>query len=240
MKKILVVDAESIMRISFEKLINWKKYNLILSKTCSNGKEALEYMLNNSIDILITDIKMPIMDGLTLVKELKNRGISPEVIIILSAFDEYDFIRTSFKLGVDDYILKSNYNQEYIIEIILKALDKKAPSIVKKKNNFFSTEINAIIDFLEKNYYKNISLKTICTHVSYSESYLSHIFSKETGISIIDYLNRLRIEKAKEALSSSDYKVYEVATKVGFQSVEHFSRTFKRITGTSPKRYKSI
>lgn len=88
------------------------------------------------------------------------------------------------------------------------------------------------------NYHNNITLKTLSEAVNYSESYLSHLFSNELGVTIIEYLNRLRIEKAKIFLDTTSLKVYEIAIKVGFQNAEHFSRSFKKYVGMSPKKYK--
>lgn len=238
MYKVLVVDDEKMIKLSFKKLINWEKYNLTLVNDCSNGEEALEYIINNPVDILITDIKMPIMDGVTLLKELKTRGITPLATIVLSAFNEYDLIRTSFKLNIDDYILKNNYDEDSIVELILNIINKKTPKNIEVVPKCTS-EITQVINFLKNNYHKNICLKSISDHVCYSESYLSYLFSKEIGVTVIYYLNKLRVEKAKELLHDSNLKVYEISSKVGFQSVEHFSRSFKKLTSTSPKQFKN-
>lgn len=237
MFSVLVVDDEELIRVSFRRLINWEKYGLTLVKECINGKEALDYMINNPVDILLTDIKMPVMDGITLLEELNIRNITRKATIILSAFDEYDLVRSCFKLKADDYILKSNYDEDDIIKIILNIINKNSPPEIKEENNY-SHEINQVLDYLNKNFHRNISLKDISDYVCYSESYLSHLFSKEIGITVTEYLNTLRVEKAKYLLSTSNLKIYEVSSKVGFQSVEHFSRIFKKYAGTSPKQFR--
>ena len=239
MFKLLIVDDENMVRLGFEKLIKWENYGIDLCYSCSNGKEALTYILNNHIDILITDIKMPIMDGIELLNELSSRNMLPTVTLVLSAFDEYQLIRNCFKLNIDDYLLKSNYDESSVASSILKILnDKLAINDKPEVTQTYSYEISKVLDFLNKNYHNNITLKTLSETVNYSEAYLSHLFSNELGVTIIEYLNKLRIEKARIFLDTTSFKVYEIAIKVGFQNTEHFSRLFKKYVGMSPKKYK--
>lgn len=134
MFKLLIVDDENMVRLGFEKLIKWENYGIDLCYSCSNGKEALTYILNNHIDILITDIKMPIMDGIELLNELSSRNMLPTVTLVLSAFDEYQLIRNCFKLNIDDYLLKSNYDESSVVSSILKLLNDKLPQQYNFKN----------------------------------------------------------------------------------------------------------
>lgn len=240
MLKLLIVDDEKMIRIGFEKLVNWEKYNIQLVPSCSNGKEALDYLINNPIDILITDIKMPVMDGITLLSELKNRHINLKVTLVLSAFDEYNLIRNCFKLNIDDYLLKSNYDESSIVSLMLKLIKAKEENDHKNENKIsYSFEILQILDYLNKNYHKSITLKSISESINYSESYISHIFSKEVGLTITEYLTKIRVENAAALLENTSLKIYEISSKVGFQTVEHFSRSFKKCIGVSPKQYKS-
>lgn len=94
------------------------------------------------------------------------------------------------------------------------------------------------ISFIEKNYFKEITLDDLSAEVGLSQSYLSTIFKKVTGKSFIEYLNDLRIEKAKQLFNTSNLKVFEVAYKVGYNDPKYFSKQFKRITGVSPNSYK--
>lgn len=242
MYKVLIVDDEEIIRRSFRKLVNWNKYNLELVNELSNGLEALDYMINNPVDILISDIKMPVLDGIGLLNELKFRNILPMGIIMLSAFDEYELIRSSFKLGADDYILKSDYDEDDIIKVVLNLLEKKSQNTetIIEDSPKCSYEVNQVVDFIKKNYHNNLTLKDISQRVSYSESYLSHLISKELDMTFIEFLNTIRIDRAKELLSTTNLKIYEISEKVGFQSVEYFSRYFKKLTGKSPKQFRQL
>lgn len=101
-----------------------------------------------------------------------------------------------------------------------------------------NTIVIQAIDFIHKHYAEDITVNFIAEKLNISHSYLSQIFTKEMGISPIKYLVAYRIQKAKELISSSDYLVTDVASRVGFFEVKHFSKTFKKVTGLTPMQYK--
>lgn len=104
-------------------------------------------------------------------------------------------------------------------------------SITAKINNYNNKSIKLVlrkaINYIQKHYKEQITLNIVAEHVYVSTSYLSRMFKKELGINFIDYLNGLRIEKAKELLMDPKYKTYEVAEKVGINDAHYFSRLFK-------------
>lgn len=95
-----------------------------------------------------------------------------------------------------------------------------------------------VLNFIHIHYMENITVNLIASSLNISNSYLSQIFKKEIGTSIIKYIINYRVEKAKELLSSSDELIYNIAEKVGFCDEKHFSKTFKKITGLTPMQYK--
>lgn len=105
--------------------------------------------------------------------------------------------------------------------------------------NRYSKKISLAIEYVKKNYTRDISLKQIADSIGLSRIYLSQLFKKETGKNISDYLLEYRLEKAKELLRSTDLKIYEIAEKVGFQSSQHFSSMFKKYTGKGALDFKN-
>lgn len=104
MYNILIVDDEKIERRGIKSLL--KKLNLELEiQETSNGKEALEYLLKNKIDILLTDIKMPFMDGIQLIENVRKNNINVK-IVIFTGYEEFQYAKFAAKMGVKDYILK--------------------------------------------------------------------------------------------------------------------------------------
>jgi two-component system response regulator YesN len=99
--------------------------------------------------------------------------------------------------------------------------------------------IETAIRYIDDNYSQDISLENISQHVYLSPSYFSLLFKQVTGINFIDYLNKIRIEKACELLKDIRYKTYEIAYKTGFHDEKYFSFIFKKITGMSPSQFRS-
>jgi two-component system response regulator YesN len=99
--------------------------------------------------------------------------------------------------------------------------------------------IRKAMEFMKTNYNKNIATVDIADHVKLSRSYLSDLYSREMGESLIETLTRIRIAEAKKKLRSGEMKVYEVAESVGFSDPRSFAKTFKRIVGCTPKEYDS-
>ena len=104
--------------------------------------------------------------------------------------------------------------------------------------NHVSTHVGKALRYIHENYGENLSLETIAANALVDSSHLSRTFKKETGEAVTDYINRLRIEKAKELLAFTDMLAYEVAEAVGFKDPAYFSFVFKKIAGVSPKEFK--
>lgn len=120
MIRILFVDDEPLIRMAFRSLLNWKKEGYIIAGEAVNGEEALQFLYRNrNIDILITDIEMPERDGISLIKAALS--VYPNLhIIVLSAFDDYDYVREAFKLGAGDYLLKKDLDEEHLLPLLRK------------------------------------------------------------------------------------------------------------------------
>ena len=91
--------------------------------------------------------------------------------------------------------------------------------------------------YMKEHYQRDISLSELAEVAGVSPNYLSRLFKEETGINFVDWLNKLRIEKAVQLMENSTMKIYEIAEKVGFSNYKYFSSIFKKITGHTPKQY---
>lgn len=169
MYSILIVDDERTEREGIEKLIKKYGYELEILQT-SNGEKALNIFNNKNIDILITDIKMPFMNGIELIRILRQRGFEP-FCVIYSAYGEFEYAQKAISLGVSQYLLKPIKLSEFesLFETIFKTLDKKQKKtnednklklklkdaeIAYQMNTFIKwldNENNKIPDFLDKN-----------------------------------------------------------------------------------------
>ncbi|OLS33530.1 response regulator [Bacillus sp. MRMR6] len=108
-------------------------------------------------------------------------------------------------------------------------------------NSKYSSFVQMAMEYIHDNYTDSqLSLQTISTAVNVSASYLSHIFSQETGITLIEYLTNIRIEKAKELLKTTKNKTYEIAEQVGYSDSQYFCKTFKKVSGMTTKQFKNF
>ena len=124
MYNVMIVDDEPIIRFGLKSSVDWEKENLNLIGDYPNGQQALDAMKNGGqVDILITDIKMPVMDGITLMKEALT--VNPKIkIVLVSSYNEFEYVREGLKRGAVDYILKPTLEPETFSRTIQKCVDK--------------------------------------------------------------------------------------------------------------------
>jgi two-component system response regulator YesN len=120
MKKILIVDDEYIVRLGLKTIVDWATFGYMVAGEAANGREALDFFENNPVDVILTDIKMPVMDGLELTRRIRARNKKMR-IIILSHYDEFSYAQEAINLGAFRYILKSELTKTNL-ENILKSL----------------------------------------------------------------------------------------------------------------------
>ena len=111
--------------------------------------------------------------------------------------------------------------------------------MMQKKNVYTNNElIDQIKIYIQRNYQKNLTQEFIASLFYLNRSYLSQLFKKKTGQKFVDYLNDVRIEKAKDLLVTSERKMYIIAKSVGYDNVKYFFRIFKKKTGISPEQFR--
>ena len=126
MYKVLLVDDEILVREAISAKIEWGHLGFELVGDCENGKAAIEFLKENPVDVVLTDIKMPYMDGLTLCKKLKENYRNIKVVIY-SGFDDFEFAREAVHLEAEEYLLKpiSAGDMEAAFSKVRKKLDQE-------------------------------------------------------------------------------------------------------------------
>lgn len=240
--KILIVDDDPIILEDIITLIDWEKEGFEVV-TAVNGEQGLQKATSIVPDIIMTDVRMPYMDGLSMIKELKKAGMKAHVLM-LSAYGEFSYVREAMQLGAEDYILKPELSPQVLLDKldhIRERLTGKAelPQFVKEKPEVcYSPLINNVIEYI-KGHYNEPSLKNnqIADYVGISSGRLCVRFKEEVGQTISDYLTNVRISCARQLLKTGKYKVYEVASLVGFSNSTYFSSVFREKTGVTPIQY---
>lgn len=246
----LIVDDENIIANGIKKCVNWEKYKINNVNICNNGNQAFEFMNNNDVDILITDIRMPGIDGLGLIKNIRNMGYNNVEILLLTAYKDFNYAKEAIKYNVVDYLVKPTTPDEIekIIEKMMQNIKGKSikyPFIMDEENACEDSSVHTkhkrlcdnIIKYLKENYDKDITLNNISSKFYLSPNYIGKIFKDVVNKSYKEIVLDIRINKAKELILTGKYKNFEVADMVGYKNYETFRDVFKKHTGKNPSEY---
>lgn len=149
---------------------------------------------------------------------------------------------TGFQV-VTERILDSLHSLSQIKELVLSAYQNYFNEIQKRElqvsgESYNNRYIKDIMEFINKNYMREISLNSLSEEFNLTPNYLCRLFRNNTGMKLTDYINRVRIEGAKKLLDTTNMKVYEIAECVGFSSSSYFCTVFKTLTGIKVSEYK--
>ncbi|WP_419874674.1 helix-turn-helix domain-containing protein [Candidatus Pristimantibacillus sp. PTI5] len=247
---IIIADDEEFIRLGLEKILTKMDLDITVIGSYSNGMDAWTHISKlgeGELDVLITDIKMPMMDGLKLIEHLRGKAIAT---IVLSGFSEFEYARKALRYGVRDYLLKP-VDKANLYDLLIKIKQEREENrlagetnepllqqepISKEKEHHVIEQMKSI---LEQEYGKNFEMERMAETVGMSANYLSRLFKQETGMTLTDYLIDIRIEKAKQFLTDHpNLKNYEISQLVGYSDPVYFNKLFKKMTGETPKDYK--
>lgn len=245
---IIIAEDEELILNNIVKKIESLNLGYKIIATAQDGKTALELIEKLLPDIIMTDIKMPIMDGLELIKAVDTKYPFIKKVI-LSGFDDFTFAQRAMRYHVVDYLLKPLKIEELADVLTLNRLllerEKYAigTNVIDTKTNPICSaqEIaNMVESYIKENYTQDLNLDLVAHKFNFNSSYLSKIFTKYIGENPLKYLTSLRINKAKHLLlNNKELTIKEVAEQVGYSDQFYFSRIFKNITGLSPASYRN-
>ncbi|MFV0381104.1 MAG: response regulator [Breznakia sp.] len=255
MFRIVIVEDEISVRRGLVMGVDWHELDCQVIGDAENGEEGLQIIKKLKPDIVISDIQMPKMTGITMMSFVLKKQTA--VFIVLSAYNEFAYVQDALKLGAVDYLLKP-FKDEELITAINRAKQKvERHQVFEQKQQFTKAEMITTIDrylsksknskhrniikilsFIHENYDKEINLNETAFQMEVSESYLSRLFREETSYSFHEYLTIYRIKIACEMLKDPNIKIYEVALATGYREQRYFSIVFKKYMGVTPGHYK--
>jgi len=245
MYKVILIDDEPIIVEGLTKVIAWETYDCVVAGTAGDGREGLEVIREAKPDIIITDISMPGMDGLAMLAGLKSEFPDMEVCI-LTGYREFEYAQRAISLGVTRFLLKpSNMGQiEEALDVMTGNLKKKNITASDDKeqkggDNASSFIVKNALEYIDNNYTRKLTLIEVAEKTYVSQWHLSKLLNKYTGKSFSELLNQARIKRAKELLEDPALRIGDVAERVGFFDMAHFSRVFKKQTGVSANEYRN-
>lgn len=246
MYKVVIIDDEDIIVEGLRKVVDWKKFGCEVAATASDAKTGAKAILENNPDILFTDIKMPNMDGLTMLAGLK--GEFPDMqITVLTGYRDFEYAKRAIHLGVTRFLLKPSKMAE--LEEALRAMtenlsrlhaavppQEEAEPDGGEANSFI---VRSALKYMETHYAEKLTLTELAEKTYVSQWYLSKLLNRYAGKSFCDLLNQTRIGKAEKLLMDPSLKIHEISDMLGFNDVTHFSRIFKKIEQISPNEYRN-
>ncbi len=241
-----MAEDEHLIRNNIVKKINELSLGFEVIDGVQNGMACLKQIEETIPDLIITDIRMPLMDGLEL---LEHVSIDYPYVkkIVISGYDEFEYARQALRMGVVDYLLKPVKIEDLskILNKVRIELESEVESLYKilpKPDSEYSPEkiIDLVETFIRGNYQKDININMIAQKFNYNPSYLSKMFTKQVGENPSSYLIRLRINKAKQLLLiDKRLTVKQIGEIVGYSEPAYFSRIFKKYTGQSPSEFRN-
>ena len=241
MLKVLIVEDEEMIRKGIVLTVDWAALDCVVVGEATNGVQGLEAARRLEPSLIITDLKMPQMDGIEMLTALRAEGCTAYVII-LTAYDNFAYAQSALRLGAVDYLLKPFHDGD-LENAVTRIQQRRRPAaeatpIGAARKGDKSKYVLEAMDYISKHYNEpDISVGTVAQSLNISEGYLSHTFKKETDYTLLNYLTRYRIHKAMELLKDCRVMVYEVAEQVGYRDIAYFSATFKKYAGISPSEY---
>lgn len=246
MRRILLVEDEKMIRYGIYVMIENSGVPYSEITECRNGRDAVECLKKNRYDLVLTDIKMPIMSGLELATWIFGNMEEEErpLIAAISGYAEFEYVKGMMKIQAMDYLLKPVDREElgkilWHAEEILRAKGVESPENVNPGRKAEVTGVSRhkmqkAVDYIRKNYGKPIDMAEVSNYVSMNYSMFSATFKDYTGENFSSYLRKLRIEKSKKLLQNTDMSINEISQRVGFEDARRFAKVFKEETGLTP------
>lgn len=262
MYKVVIIDDEPIIVEGLSRAVDWSRWDCRVAGFAYNGREGLDVIRRERPNILISDIRMPEIDGLTMVAALKSEFPYMQ-ISILTGYRDFEYAQKAIKLGVSRFLLKPSKLDE--LEEAIVAMKKKLDDAVRVHPELItdgpadepgedlvahddaelddspasSFIVHNAIEYIKEHYADKLRLSDVADEIYVSQWHLSKLINKHTGSNFSEILNGIRIEKAKQLLKDPALKIYDIAEQVGFSDLTHFSRVFKKIEGISANEYRN-
>ncbi|WP_054027581.1 response regulator transcription factor [Bacillus sp. FJAT-28004] len=244
--RLLIVEDEWIIADSLSSMEEWEERCIEVAGIAHNGYEAIRYLEAEPIELVISDIRMPDMDGLQLLQFIYEEMPNTQVIMI-SGYEEFDYARIALKYGAKGYILKPIDTDELLATVdrllgqrnLETGAEANAETIQTVVPQTYHKEIvHKAIQYIQDYLHTPLSLSEVAKTAHLTAHYFGQIFKSESGQLFNSYLTQVRMEKACELLKHSGLKIYEICEKVGYVDPKYFSKVFQKQFGMTPNEYR--
>lgn len=226
MKKILLVDDEQSSSEIIHFFIKSHSLPLEIVGECQNGKDAVWKIKKLKPDIVFLDIEMPGMNGLQVMEELKGTYQHKTSFVIITAYALFSYAQQAVRLGAKDFLLKPVMYDQFS-DMMKRVLGYAY---------FDNPALNGILEHIDEHYMEKIKCEACAEKFNMSQSNIAHLFQKHLKMSFTDYLNEVRISKARQMMERG-ISIKDAAFSCGYNNLNYFYRIFKKKLGITPKEY---
>lgn len=258
---LLIAEDEHMLRNGLASL-GWAAQGITLLPTAKNGLQAVEIATEHTVDILLSDIRMPGLSGMEVAQFVRDRYPGAE-IIFLSGYEEFDYAKKAISLHPNNYILKPAMPQDVLravgaakdkilqhrreeeakrqMEMELQNLSKVA-SVTQKLTDEpgipTEEDITQVVSYIRKHYQEPLNLAALAEEFHFNPVYLSRLIKKKSGHTFTELLTSIRMYHAARLLRDTVLKNGEICTQIGMGDERYFSQVFLRTYGGSPQQYR--
>lgn len=238
---VVVAEDEELLLHNLVEKIHRTGLGFHVAATAQTGLQAYEAVKEHNPDLLVTDIRMPVMNGIELLEKVRNHYPLTR-FIITSGFSDFEYAKSAIRLRVCEYLLKPIDPEE--LRTALLEIRSQFEVERSEYSDIFNDEMTrnpperiaeVLNDYLIHNYNININLNLIAANMNYSSSYLTKIYQQKYDTTPSKFITSLRMSHARQyLLHNPELSIKQIGELVGYHDQGYFSRTFKKQTGLSP------
>lgn len=238
---ILIIDDEPNVGNSLAAILGGE-YSVLVA---TSGEDSLHILRHNSISLVLLDLKMPGMSGTEVLEKIRETDRHLKVMI-MTGYRDWEWMTKCTNLGIQGYIEKP-FTPDALLERLRALLGDFDCMVLQDlwgdeygtKFAALSHTVKGTLLYVRLNHHRNINRDGVATHLNISPEHLSRTFTQECDMQLMEYINHCKILKSKDYMGrDSLYSIQKVASSVGFQDVNYFSRLFKKHTGMTPTQFR--
>lgn len=261
MRRLLIAEDEELARRELETTVPWERWGYMLIGSAEDGERAWELLVERRAEIVVTDIRMPGLNGMALIRRATDR-LDPSIcplFVIVSGHADFEYAREAVRLGAFDFLMKPIDDAELADTMARAAIRmdeiqhvaglKKAASTDRafellrdltreRTSDSGDVYVEAAIADLRERFVIELSADSVAERIGISGDHLSRLLKRATGLTFNEYLTRLRMQRAMELLSDPSVRIGEVADLSGYRDARYFSTLFRRIVGMTPSEFR--
>lgn len=244
MYRMLICDDENYILEMLENNIKWNGMKIEVSDTAINGQIGFNKFNTGRFDIVLTDIRMPVMSGIEMARKIRQMDKNVQ-IIFLTSYEEFEYAKSAIEVNACGYVLKPFDENDLLgaVRVAVERLDHmaKIPKDEKEEGGA-AGEVNFIVNnvnkYIKDNIRKKITMKDVSEFLGYSPNYIGQIYKKNTGMYVTDYIIKVKMEYAKNLLKIPQNQVGMIADMLGYSDQAYFIKQFKEYYGVTPKIFR--